>query len=801
MSILLQSLFTKLFDEDAAAAIAFARQVKEGSFPMSLARWNKAAPSRLFWLLVVLLLLAVPAPSLAQGPGEPTAAPAAGAAPAAPAAKTAAAQAQAQALGPPPDSWAGQLEMLSRWVDQRRGPGRCAERCYALDRLRITGAVGEGPLQFELSGGVLADGPVAIPLFGPPAHLRIEAVLDDGRPASRREAAPISFAEGHYYLWTAARRFVLRGSLWLEGDLTLLVAGPLNTFEADVTGGSVAEGAQLSGLSGATLHFSRDGGAAAQSAGPTVFQLARAVRVGREVSFEYRLVLRSGSDLGVVRLPLAFGEKVLDVTGASGFRIEGGELVLPTSGRTAEMTISGTLPKVGGFSPDPRSAYEWWLFESDVEHRLTVKGDIRQVDAAESPIPRTQATSRLLLLKRGQRVEVEVEPLAGVDVLAAVVREHRRTLILTERGDLVADDALTYENNGIDYLTYAPGGRPIFLATDGKAQRIMHQGAAAEEVLVPLQTGSHRIQVQSLAQAVVRPLGGSMELPMPSYPLTASEVALTVGLPERVVPLALLGGDRPVWFADSGDAVAVAFGFVAAWIAVRPGGAPSRGRLRALRALGGLIMAGLWFVAPATFVALLVGIATAGAAWLVGRLFRGTSRAVAMVVLLGMGGIALLVGLFAVSAGRYRGERWNSSYETSMAPPSSARIAKLDDQAKGGGSLAPGGAVLEGVTPVALTLPDYDRAVQASRELVTRDRVFHPVLIYTTSSALVPLALLWLAGATILLAAHRAPLTELYRRAAVRLSRRPEDDGPDIDRPGGGGGRPQGGARHAPPVG
>ncbi|WP_441292318.1 hypothetical protein ACSRUE_19690 [Sorangium sp. KYC3313] len=745
---------------------------------MSLARWNKATPPTLLWLLVVLSLLVVPSLSMGQAPDAPTAAPAAGPAPATPAAKGAAAQAQAH--GPPPDSWAGQLEMLSRWVDQRGGSGGCEERCYALDRLRITGAVGEGPLQFELSGGVLTDRPVPVPLFGPPARLRIEATLDDGRPASRREAAPISFEDDHYYLWTAARRFVLRGTLWLEGDLTLLVAGPLNTFEADVTGGSVAEGARLSGLRGATLHFTPDGGAGGDggaSAGPTVFQLSRAVRVGREIGFEYRLVMRSGSDLGVVRLPLAFGEKVLDVAGASGFRVEGGELVLPTSGRAAEMKISGTLPNVGAFSPDPRSAYEWWLFESDAEHRLTVKGDARQVDAAESPIPRTQATSRLLLVQRGQRVEVAVEPLSGVEVLAAVVRDHRRTLVLTERGDLVADDALTYENNGIDYLPYAPGGRPIYLATDGKAQRIMHQGKAAEEVLVPLQTGSHTIQVQSLAQAAVHSLGGTLELPMPSYPLTASEVALTVGLPDRVVPLALLGGDRPVWFADAGDAFAVAVGFVAAWIAVRPGGAASRGRVRALRALGGLLMAGLWFLAPATFVALLVGIATAVAAWLAGRLLGGRGRAAAMVVLLGLGGLALLVGLFAVSARSYRAERWNSTYSESAAPaPAAVRRAKDDDLAKGGGALAPGGAVLEGVTPVALSLPDYERALRARRELVTRERAFRPVLVYTTSSALVPLVLLWLAGVTVLLAAHRAPLTALYRRAAARLARRPEDD-------------------------
>ncbi|AUX24646.1 hypothetical protein SOCEGT47_051850 [Sorangium cellulosum] len=745
---------------------------------MSLARWNVAAPSRLLWLLVVLLL-ALPSPALGQAAADPPAAP--GPAPAAPAPRAAAPAPRAAAQGIPLGSWAGELETLSRWLDQRRGSEACVERCYALERLRITGAVGEGPLHFELSGAVLADGPVAVPLFGPPEHVRVEAVLEaDGR-AARREPAPISFAAGHYYLWTAARRFVLRGTMELQGDLTLTIPGPLNSFEADVIDGAVVEGSRLSGLSGATLHFSRDGDAA-QSAGPTVFQLSRAVRIGREIGFEYRLVMRSGTDLGVVRLPLVFGEKVLDVSGASGFRVEGGELVLPTSGRTAEMTISGTLPKVGSFTPDPRSPYEWWLFESDAEHRLTVKGDVRQVDVAESPIPPTQATSRLLLVQRGQRVEVSVEPLASVEVLAAVVRGHRRTLVLTERGDLVADDALTYENNGIDYLSYAPGGRPIYLATDGKAQRIMHQGAAAAaEVLVPLQTGSHSIQVQSLAQAALRPLGGTLELPMPRYPLTASHVALTVGMPERVVPLALLGGDRPVWFADAGDAVAVVLGFLAAWIAVRPGGAPSRGRLRALRVLGGLVLAGLWFVAPATFVAILVGIATAGVAWLAGRLFRGTARAVAIAVLVGAGCLALLAGLFAVSAGRYP-QAVGAMYETASAPAAS-RSADVKPSSKATSALAPGGAVLEGVTPVALSLPSYARSLHVRRELVTRDRAFRPVLVYATSSALLPLGLLWLAGAALLFAAHRAPLAELYRRAAERVARKPDGDGDG--RPGG----------------
>ena len=239
--------------------------------------------------------------------------------------------------GLPPDSWAGQIDTLSRWLEQQRRGVRCTERCYALERLRITGRVDGGPFHFELTGGVLAEGPVAIPLFGPPSHLRLEAVTEDGKDAA------IGFEDDHYYLYTASRRFVLKGTLALDKDLALTIPGPLNTLEAEVTEGAIVEGPILSGLTGATVHFSRAG--AAQSSGPTVFQLSRAVRVGREVGFEYRLVMRSGTDLGVVRLPLPFGEKVLDVTGAAGWRVEGGELVLPTSGRTAEMTITGTLPK------------------------------------------------------------------------------------------------------------------------------------------------------------------------------------------------------------------------------------------------------------------------------------------------------------------------------------------------------------------------------------------------------------------------------------------------------------------------
>ena len=83
-------------------------------------------------------------------------------------------RAHAQAK-PAPESWAGQLQAIGEWVaSQKAAP--CAQRCFTLDRMRITGDVGRGALAFEIRGDLLADGPVAVPLFGPPSNVRVEAV-------------------------------------------------------------------------------------------------------------------------------------------------------------------------------------------------------------------------------------------------------------------------------------------------------------------------------------------------------------------------------------------------------------------------------------------------------------------------------------------------------------------------------------------------------------------------------------------------------------------------------------------------
>lgn len=663
-----------------------------------------------------------------------------------------------------PAGWAGELDALSKWIAQRDNGGKCAARCFVLERLRLSGSVGEGPLEFELVGRVLADGAVDIPLFGPPKDVRLEDVTENEKDAA------IGFEQDRYFLHTSARKFIVRGKLVLGTDLALVIPGPLNTLESNFVSGAVVEGTRLSGLSNATIHLSRQ--EKAVESGPTVFQLSRAVRVGRETTFEYRLVMRSGKDLGVVRLPLSLGEKVLDVTGAAGFRVEEKELVLPTSGRSAEMTITGTLAKFDSIAVDTRSPYEWWLVESDAEHRVIVSGDARQVDSAESPIPRTQPTSRLFLVQKGQKLNANVTTLAAVDALAAVVQSHQRTVVLTTRGDVVSDDHVNYENNGVDYLAYDPGGRPIYLATAGKAERIMRQSTENQEILIPLKTGSQNVRTQALTQATLKPWFGSVEIPMPSYALTASRMNLTVGLPTGYFPLALLGGDRPKWAVEGSDLLGAGIGFVIGAAAVRPGKDTTPKRLRSIRILAGTLLAALWFLWHPGFVLTLVGLGLLTLIWLVGRFLKGPARVATTLVLLGGIGFLVLVSLFAATS---RAPMKSSSvdYEPtrSAAPATAMDEPKSDVDARTGNWMGgKEGGVLQGVTPVPLPLPSYQHSMYSNRELVTKDRPFRPVMFYMTDSVALPIGLLWLAGLGILVRAHWKRVMDAYGAIKAKLA-------------------------------
>jgi len=690
------------------------------------------------------------------------------------------AQSPAPLAPPPPGSWGEQFESLAQWLAQHPASRPCTEHCFVLTRLELAGAA-DAKMTFALEGAVLADAPVAVPLFGPPAHARVEHVTQNGKPAA------VGFEGDHWFVMAPPGRFTVGGTLTIDGDLALTIPGPLDALDAELSHGRVIEGAHLSGLQQTTVHFDR-AASATPAAEPPVFQLSRAVRVGREITFEYRLVMRSGTDLGVVRLPLAYGEKVLDVQGSAGWSVQGKDLVLPTAGRSAQMIVTGTMA----------SSYEWWLVESDAEHRVGVNGDASQVDASESPIPRTQPSARLLLVGRGQHVEVGVQSLVASEVLAAVVRSQERTIVLTTRGDVVTDDTLSYENNGIDWLALPPSGRAVFLATDGQAERVMRQSDdPGADVLLPLRVGSHSARLQSVSTATLGTLGGVLSLPVPPNALTTSRSNVTVGLPSEVHPLAALGGDH-VWTAlCANDGLALAASIVIAVAALR-------GRWR--RAAGAVALAGLWLVSPAAWEGLLgLGVLLL-AAWLSARLLTRGMRIAAWGAL-AVG--ALVLGASVSRSVSHAGathvqdelDRANANYVTALPVdlPSSAPAAKsapaqraqAEDKKDNGGDYGLGqsivagelgsmnarlavGGLTQGVAPVALTLPGYDRSLTFSRELVTRERPFTPRVVYVTSEGLAPLVAVWLACIGWLSWAYRSSLARIARELRARLARRPD---------------------------
>src|SRR5204862_7226101 len=126
--------------------------------------------------------------------------------------------------------------------------------------------------------------------------------------------------------------------------------------------------------------------------------------------------------------------------------------------------------------------------------------------------------------------------------------------------DVVAEDAFVYENSGVDYLTYDAAGAPIFLAVDGRSERVLQDDARSQKVMLPLYTGAHSVRVQSTSRGSLGAFGGRMSVPVPSYPLTTSESSITVGLPSHVRPIAFTGGERTTWFVHVVDLVAVCGG-------------------------------------------------------------------------------------------------------------------------------------------------------------------------------------------------------------------------------------------------
>lgn len=624
-------------------------------------------------------------------------------------------------------------------------PSACTEDCFVLSHLAIRGVV-DGAMTFELRGAVRAKQETKIPLFGPPGQVHVSDVTIDGAPAT------LMFDADHYYLYTASRAFTVRGRITLGSDGILAVPGPVVAIDASLTKGKLIEGDELSGVTATVLHFDpMIEGAEEKPKVPPVFRLSRALRVGRETTFVYRLVASQANDLGTIRLPLRYGEKVQDVQGSTGWSVEGAELLLPAAGKEAEITISGTLVKPSSFTPDERSAYEWLLVEADPEHRVTTAGDGKLVETSQSPIPPTTPGARVYLLQRGQRLEVEARSLVRGDVLAAVARKHDRFVAITGAGEVISDEVILYENNGLDHLALTPEGKAVYLSNDANPLRILHADERSKEVLVPVATGQHRLRVQTLSNVRIWPLAGVLSIPPSTYPLSTSTVETTIGLPADVRPIAVLGGDRVRWGLGRGDLVALALGIALACFGFRT---------NETRAIGALATAGLWFVSREGFVVAGGVLGTVGLVFLASRFLRGTKLLVA-------GGFIVAAGLLVSRgflASDATGEPTREMFVESPTLPTPETNASY-----GARTSTPGD-----ITPVSLSLPTSERYVQSSRQVVSQERPFTPRIVYVTSTLVGFLHLVWLALVGVLVFTHRDKLAALKAKIVERLSRRPE---------------------------
>lgn len=630
-------------------------------------------------------------------------------------------------------------------------PAECASDCWVLSKLTLRGAVG-GDVAFELTGGVRSKEEQRIPLFGPPSDVRLDDVsLDGGRAA-------ITFDSDRYYVLTSARAFTLRGRIKLGADQLLRVEGPVMAVDAYLTKGRLVEGDKLSGISSAVLHFDSaaesDDARTTKPKEPPVFRLSRAIRFGRETTFLYRLFTSQSTELGTVRLPLRFGEKIKEVQGSTGWIVDGETLLLPTTGREVELTIAGVLPATDTlrkFSPDDRSVYEWWMVEADPEHRVWTSGDAKLVETTQSPIPPSMPDAHVFLVQRSQVLEVTAKSLIRGEALAAVARTARRFVAITANGEVITDESVAFENNGLDNLMLLPAGRPMYLSTDAVSQPLLHVEAGQKEILVPFRPGPHSFRVQSLDNMRIWPLAGVLRVPASSYPLATSFANVTVGLPDTLRPIAVVGGDQTQWAFGKADLVAMLLGTVVAALAFRT---------KRTRILGALATAALWFVSHQAFVLGASVLFVAGSVFLILRFVRGNWR-------IGAVGAALVVALL--------GGRWAMLSDAATdARDIFAERPSLPMPEASVAAIAPDGSLdtKVGIRPVSMSFPLSDHYVQTGRQLVTQGKPFTPQVFFVTSTLVDILHCAWFLLVAMLVWAHKDQLLLARRRILALLTRR-----------------------------
>jgi hypothetical protein len=693
----------------------------------------------------------------------------------------------ATSASPGAGSWAWQIEQFSIWLKQNFDLVKRQEDDnlpkYLLDSLQLSGSVEKNRLSFTLKGHALNGKAVQIPILGPVSQVILKNVTLNG------QAALIGFdkngEDNNYFIVTAARDFSLQGELSILSEPNLTVPGPINLISSDFSDGLVLEGKNVPGAADVTLHLQsgRKPDETKVSITP-VFELHRAVRIRKEITFHYQIKVHSPNEVAQVVIPLKHQEIVLDVPGMRGWKTVKNELIVPTAGQQVTFSVVGRLPAMTRFAPDARSQYEWWLIESDQEHKLTIDSSGRAMDVSRSPIAQELSSAKLFLLQAGQTINVQIANLTSIDALAMVVNSHFRKLVWGSDGQLVAEDRITYNNNGFDYIQFNCLGKPLYFQMDENPSPILaEEKATAGNILAPVKKGSHFFLVQSLSQARQSFLGGLFRVPNAGHQFASDRSSLRLGLPAGIIPLWFFGGElieTPfTWKNLFFLLLSLLIGFF--------GFSTLRQRLFAFFALAGVyilwptLYVGLFCLALAFFILRAIGRRLKGwKHWLLGGVcLAGFILLVLLVTPLyntfqfglamrdmsnssGSGGISGTAydykstipkqELFEMQMGNKVAAKRQSDQESEEV--AQAAVSTFKDAS----GLALNRNMSQGVVPVAVTLPSYASSVTITREMTTPEKPLAPTLLYLNWGGWLPLLLFWLYCCWQVLRLHRKKL-------------------------------------------
>lgn len=676
-----------------------------------------------------------------------------------------------------PQSYVWQIEEFAKWLIRSRDliprPSECKGLCFVLDRLVFSGSLEDNEIYFSLEGSLLTDMDTIIPLFGPPQRFTIEDVTINNREAIT------GFDNNNYFSRVSDRNFLIKGKISFINEVNLTVAGPVNTLINEMKDANITQGNKLAGIRNRLINFQStkiDPVIIDRPEIKPVFQINRAIRISNDINFEYFVYIRSATEISNYIIPLRNSEVILQVLGADDYKIEDNKIIINSQRQSLNLRIIGKLDKLADLKMDDRSNYEWWLIESDPQHKINVKTQANQIDSSESPMQRTMSLSRLFFLSKGHTVTIEVEKLSSLEALAVIMHSQSRKIIWTKDGDLVSQDTFTYENSGIDYLVFDTGAKPIYLEVNRESQRLFSlENIPKTAIVLPLEKGRHSASIQSLGKEKISFFAGRLRIPFPEHNLTISKGSIDIGLPRGIIPIYLTEGYgfiNPFYFYQLIFFIII---IIISWIFYKK----KKEKIIAIISFTGLFaLFDIFFI-----IIFLVGFLISIFKFIKKRYSKNKFILTISIFMI----FIFLIFIYLIilpSFGVYRVDQIadGAVFEKQVyapPPPSPSRErrvgqrpsadyldAEMDyDAIRSEERVISDSSIMEGIIPVALPMPGYDRILRVQKELITSDRPMKPVLYYLRNYSLIPVFLIWLISLILFIRIHLPSIKSLYQKA------------------------------------